>query len=458
MTRVTHHPLNVVFALAITACMGSSASVADGGTDAARPIAFVGVNVLPMDRERVLENHTVLVRDGVIQAVAPRSEVQIPEQALVIDGSGRFLLPGLADLHTHLQTSGELLQYLANGVTTVLDLGSFVAARVLAYRDSTRRGAIAGPTVLASFFLDGSSGQPSGLNFFGARLVDDTAAARAAVREAKQEGFDFLKVYNSLADSVFIAITDEARRQGMPVVGHGVRSMGLERSFAAGQQMLAHGEEYLYTFFEQHRDPERIPEAVSFTKQQGAYVLPNLSTFHTIGLQWGRRAAVDSFLAHPEARLLDASRRQAWNSAPYLNRKGSLDDRLAILYRLTRALSDSGVPLLLGTDSPQIPGMFAGSSIHEDLAHMVKAGLTPFQAISAGTRTAGEFLASARPGSETFGLVAPGHRADLILAEANPLDSLTTLRAQAGVMARGRWYPRERLGTLVDSLARALTH
>jgi imidazolonepropionase-like amidohydrolase len=167
---------------------------------------------------------------------------------------------------------------------------------------------------------------------------------------------------------------------------------------------------------------------------------------------------VDSFLAHPEARLLDESRRQSWNSAPYLNRKGSLDDRLDILYRLTRALSDSGVPLLLGTDSPQIPGMFAGSSIHEDLAHMVIAGLTPFQALSAGTRNAGEFVASTRAGSEPFGLVAPGHRADLILAEGNPLGALGILRQPAGVMARGRWYPQERLGTLVDSLARSLNH
>jgi imidazolonepropionase-like amidohydrolase len=441
--------------LALTACAGSSASVAEKPTDGARAIAFVGVNVLPMDRERVLENYTVLVNGGLIQTVAPRAEVQLPRDALVIDGAGKFLVPGFADLHTHLQTSGELVQYMANGVTTVLDLGSFVAARVLAFRDSTRSGAIAGPTVLASFFLDGSGGQPPGLNFFGARRVDDPAGARAAVQEAKNEGFDFLKVYNSLADSVFLAITDEARRQGLPVVGHGVRSMGLERSFAAGQIMLAHGEEYLYTFFEKDRDPSRIPEAVSFTRRSGAYVLPNLSTFHTIGLQWGRRAAVDSFLSRPEARLLDASRRQAWNGAPYLNRKGSLDERLAILYRLTRALSDSGVPLLLGTDSPQIPGMFAGVSIHDDLAHMVIAGLTPFQALSAGTRTAGEFLATARPGSEAFGIVASGQRADLILADGNPLDSLGTLRHPAGVMARGRWYPRERLAALVDSLARS---
>lgn len=457
MTRSLHLALRVLSFLTASACVGSSASVADGRSDATRTIALVGVNVLPMDSERVLENYTVIVNGGLIQTVAPRADVRVPRDAVVIEAPGQYLLPGLADLHTHLQTSGELIQYLASGVTTVLDLGSFVAARVLAFRDSTRSGAIAGPTVLASFFLDGTSGQPSGLNFFGARRVDDPAAARAAVREAKSEGFDFLKVYNSLADSVFLAIADEAKRQDMPVVGHGVRSMGLERAFDAGQLMLAHGEEYLYTFFETNRDPSRIPAAASFTRRAGAYVLPNLSTFHTIGLQWGRRAAVDSFLGRPEARLLDASRRQSWNGAPYLNRRGSLDERLGILYRLTRALSDSGVPLLLGTDSPQIPGMFAGVSIHEDLRHLVIAGLTPFQALSAGTRTAGEFLQKARPGSEAFGLVEPGHRADLILAESNPLDSLATLRAPAGVMARGRWYPRARLAALVDSLARSLT-
>lgn len=448
--------LRTTVVISAIACAGSSASVADG-SDGSGSIAFVGVNVLPMDEDRVLEDHTVIVSDGLIQAVAPRAQVRVPRDAVVIEARGQYLLPGLADLHTHLQTSGELLQYLASGVTTVLDLGSFVAARVLAFRDSTRSGAIAGPTVLASFFLDGSSGQPSGLDFFGARLVNDRAAARLAVQEAKHEGFDFLKVYNSLADSVFRAIADEAKRQGMPVVGHGVRSVGLERAFDAGQMMLSHGEEYLYTFFVTNPDPSRIPHAASFTRRTGAYVLPNLSTFHTIALQWGRRVAVDSFLTRPEARLLDASRRQSWNAAPYLNRKGSLDERLGLLYRLTRALSDSGVPLLLGTDSPQIPGMFAGLSIHEELRHQVIAGLTPFQALSAGTRTAGEFLRKARPGSEAFGLVAPGHRADLILAESNPLDSLATLRAPAGVMARGRWYPRVRLAGLLDSLARSLT-
>ena len=440
-----------VLTIVLAACARSSGSTSLN--PGPRPTAFVGISVLPMDRERVLSNHTVIVDDGVVRQVGPRGEVQVPANAEVIDGTGRFLLPGLADLHVHLQTGGDLIQYVASGVTTVLDLGSFVAARLLAFRDSTRNGLLVGPTVLASFFLDGSRGQPSSLNFFGARMVDDPATARNAVREAKAAGFDFLKVYNSLADSVFLAIADEARRESMPIVGHGVRSMGLERSFAAGQRMVAHAEEYLYTFFEARRDTALIPEAAAFTRRHGTYVLPNLSTFHTIGLQWGRRAAVDSFLAHPNARLLDEARRQSWNGAPYLNRQGSLDSRVAFLYQLTRALSDSGVPLLLGTDSPNIPGMFPGVSIHEDLAHMVIAGLTPFQALSAGTRTAGEFMAAVRPGSEAFGLVAVGHRADLIVADASPLDSLGVLREPAGVMARGRWYPRERLRAMLDSLA-----
>jgi len=402
-----------------------------------QPIALVGVNVVPMDSERVLLDQTILVRDAEIIALGPRSSTPT-NGARRIDLRGYYVVPGLADLHTHPQVIGDMTQYLASGVTTVLSLGSFIDDQLLRWRDSTRRGERLGPDIFVAYYVDGPGGPPG-------RTIVSAADGRNAARNAKAAGFDFIKAYNSIPESAFVALTQEARVQGIPVTGHGVRSVGLKRGFSLGQIMVAHGEEYLYTHFSRLEDSTHWGEVASWTKQSGAYVLPNLSAYVGIARQWGKPPVVDTLLGLPEARFLDSIWRTRWRDRDYVRRQGSLDARVAFLKRFTKVLSDSGVPLLAGTDSPTIPGLFPGPSIVDDLTLLVDAGLTPYQALATATRTPGEFFRKFARGSDRTGTIAIGNRADLIVLRTNPLEDLRRLRNPSGVMARGHWLSRVEL-------------
>jgi hypothetical protein len=178
-------------------------------------------------------------------------------------------------------------------------------------------------------------------------------------------------------------------------------------------------------------------------------VTPNLSTFATIAKQWGKPEIVREFLRDPRARFMSPDVRLDWSDSQYARRSGDISPILVFLRTFTKALSDKGVPLLTGTDSPAIPGMLPGYSVHEDLQSLVVAGLTPFQALSAATRTPGEFMRKYAPDAQPFGEVAPGMRADLVLSSGNPLESVEVLQHPLGVMSAGRWQTRAQLDALL---------
>jgi hypothetical protein len=396
-------------------------------------IAIVDVDVIAMRSSAIQRRHTVLVRGDTIVAVGPVHQIQVPENARRIPGSGRFLIPGLADFHVHVAERSDLQHYLAAGVTTIAHMGGNSAA-LLAWRDSVRAGSIVGPEIYVGYFMNG----PLGLG--GVQTIGTADEARNGVADAARRNFDFVKVYNSLTEEQYTAILEESKARGLAVMGHGVRSVGLERGFALGQVAVVHAEEYMYADLRRRRDSALLPWIVDFTRRPDATLIPNLSAFAAITRQWGRPAVIDSFLAQPEARQLTPFWRTRWKSADYVTRRGTLD-ALPFLMDVTRAMQRGGVRLLLGTDSPSIPGVFAGASIHDELRLLVAAGLTPYDALVAGTRAAGEFAVRhmhARP----VGVIAPGYRADLVLLAGNPLEDVGHARAPIGVMTRGRWLER----------------
>jgi tetratricopeptide (TPR) repeat protein len=176
-----------------------------------------------------------------------------------------------------------------------------------------------------------------------------------------------------------------------------------------------------------------------------------------ISRQWGKPDVVAGFLQKPEIRVMRPFWRRAWADSDYAKRGGNLDGKLEFLRGFTKALHDGGVRLLLGTDSPDIPGVEAGFSIHDDLAQLVLSGLTPFQALECGTRIAGEFIGEFVPDAEPFGTIEIGQRADLLLVERNPLEDVANVRAPLGVMVRGRWLPREEIARRLDAMAARFT-
>jgi len=420
----------------------------------APPVLLRHVNVVPMDRERVLPDRSVLVVDGRIAAIGRR--IEAPAGARVIDGRGRYLMPGLADMHVHSASALDMQVLLANGVTTVLNMGGASSAFVDQVVPAINGGRRPGPHIYLALRVDGTPR-------YGQLVVATPAQARAVVDLAKTNGYDFIKVYNDLAPEVFAAFVEEGRRLGVPVVGHGVTSVGVAGQLAAGQLMIAHLEEYLYTFFFPPdadvgtRAPEesQIAEAVAATRRAGAFVTADLGTYATIARQWGRPEATAAYRRDPQWALLDPAWRLAWRRSGYETREGSLEDRLRFLGRFARALQEAGVPLIAGTDTPTIPGLYPGASLRNDLHALREAGFTPFEALATATRNAGAFIARAHPGTTCFGTVAVGCRADLILLAGNPLEDLRALETPEGVMIGGVWRDAAALRALLDEVAAA---
>ena len=413
--------------------------------------AFVHVNVVPMDRERVQRDQTVIVEGDRIAAIG--RDVAVPASASVIDGKGTaYLSPGLADMHTHSETRNDLAIYLANGVTTVLQMGGARSGFLDSIVPAVNRGAIPGPHVYASFLVDGSTD-------YNGFVIKTPAEARAIVGLAKTNGYDFMKVYVGLAPDVFDALADEGRKSGMPLVGHGVTAVRLERQLAEGQVLVAHAEEFFYTFFtppgveetDTPPDTSRIPAAVALAKKYDATVTADLSTYAAIAHQIQRPDVVAAFLARPESAYLSPNDRLAWQNSGYVKKTAKLEAKLAFLRQLVKAMADAGVELVAGTDTPAVPGLLPGFSLHDDLDELEASGLTRFEALSTATRAPGTFIHRTK-GGDPFGEVAPGYRADLILSTDDPLAKLSTLRAPLGVMVRGQWRDAAALRELSDGV------
>lgn len=414
--------------------------------------AFVNVNVIPMDSERVLKDQRVLVEAGKIAAVG--RAIAIPSGAELIDAHGTYLSPGLSDMHSHSTTSGDLKVYLANGVTSILNMGGASAGFMDSTRPAANAGKIPGPHVYAAFRVDGS---PRYNNFF----VTSPSEARALVQIAKTNGYQFIKVYNDLSPASFRAIIDEGRRLHVPVVGHGVTAVGLRRQLDMGQVMVAHTEEFLYTVFYDKThvsdraalDPSRIPGVIDFVLRNHAFVTADLDTFATIARQWGNTKVAANLLHIPEARYARPEDRLLWAREDYKDRSGSIEIRLAFLKTFTKAMSDAGVPLIAGTDAPSIPGVVPGFSLHDDLLILKEAGLSNYEVLATATRTPGEFIQETLSKAESFGTVTTGSRADLVLTAGDPLADLSTLRHPLGVMAAGHWYAATELKQMLDDTA-----
>ncbi|RFP19103.1 MULTISPECIES: amidohydrolase [unclassified Duganella] len=414
----------------------------------AQSTAFLHVNVVPMDSERVLRDQTVLVKDGRIEAVG--AALPAPAGYRVVDGHATaWLSPGLADMHSHSETRNDLALYLANGVTTLLNMGGARANLVDSIVPAVARGTLPGPHVYASLMVDGTPD-------YNGLQVKTPAQARAVVDLAAANGYDFIKVYVGLAPDVFSALAEAGRAQGLPLVGHGVTAVRLERQLAQGQVLVAHLEEFFYTYFtppggqetDAPPDEARIPEAVALAKRHGAAVIADLVTYHAIASQLGHPEVLQAILAAPQTAYVAPADVQAWRRSGYGGKSARLEAKLAFLRKLTKAMADGGVELLSGTDAPTIPGVAPGYSLHDNLAELESSHLSRYQALATATSAPGTFIARTK-GGVPFGQVVASYRADLVLTEHNPLDGLSTLRTPLGVMAEGRWRDQPALAELL---------
>jgi hypothetical protein len=397
-----------------------------------------------MESEEVLADQIVLINDSKIESIGPSTSVSIPPSYFEIDASGAYLIPGLADMHTHIYYQEDLLPYAASGITTVLNMGS--PSRILQLRSEAANGSIISPSIFASGFVDG----PDSKGWY----ARNPAEAEEAVSEIKSAGWDFIKAYNGIPLDAYQTLMSTAKTAGISVVGHGVRAPGMEGVLSAGQVMIAHAEEYLYTFFGNSPDESKIQDAVTLTKNSGSYVTPNLCTYETIAKQWGDPITLQRLLNADEMKYVSPKwKDDFWNQFDFANRGGNIDTQYAFLKKLTKGFHDGGVPLLLGTDTPYVIGQANGYAIHDDIRNLRECGLTPYEVLTVGTRNAGEFINQNVQGSLPFGMIKVGYKADLILIQSNPLKDLSALKDRVGVMLNGRWLSEKRLQEEMELLA-----
>jgi imidazolonepropionase-like amidohydrolase len=411
-------------------------------------VAFVNANVIPMDRERVLANQTVLVRDGRIQQVGPAASVTVPANALRVDAQGKYLIPGLAEMHGHLpaqpgfNAEATLFLYLSNGITFVRGMQG--NPNQLEMRRAIQRGELLGPTLwLAGPQLSGNS-------------VPTPADAARVVAQQKQAGFDLLKIQEGLSSEAYDAVVAAARQHDLTFGGHVPNDVGVRRAMAAGQSTVDHLDNFVEDLVLEPdgaipAGPElerRIAAAAGEAKRAGVAVVPTMPLWEIL-LTGGDSARLAQ---RPELRYMprqtlgnwfNFARNASQNPAAATNRQV-----IAIRNRLLKAFSDSGVPILLGTDAPQIFSV-PGFSIQREMQTMAAAGLTPYQILESGTRAIAEHLGT----PNEFGTIQQGRRADLILLDANPLADIGNVARRSGVMVRGLWLPESEIQARLARLA-----
>jgi cytosine/adenosine deaminase-related metal-dependent hydrolase len=438
-----------------------------------QPVAFIDVTVVPMDKEQILPHQTVVVTGGRIAQVGRSTSVKVPLGALKITGTGRYLMPGLADMHVHLirslpnvksqsppsdnsshptviPTSASTdherenqafgLLFIANGVTTVRNMWGDPA--VDAFAKQVDSGDVLGPHIYSTGPI--TDGSP--LTWEGSRVVETQSQADAAVNEDKAAGYIALKVYNGLSAEAYHWLVSAARAQNLPVVGHVPDTVGLRGVIAARQDSIEH----LDGFWEALQ-PDSGPAPASMKvlmERVDLLKLPTLAESIRAARVWNC-PTLDLDRIHPDdaetqwqmslvpPALLERYRKafSHWQTDQERTRRV-----FQLQISITRVLHQGGARLLLGTDTPKLT-VLPGFSLYEELQNFVEAGLTPYEAIRAGTSDAAIFLHQ----ENEFGVVATGRRADLLLLEANPLDDVKNVSKRVGVMANGHWLTEAEL-------------
>jgi cytosine/adenosine deaminase-related metal-dependent hydrolase len=440
-------------------------------------VVFENVTVIPMDSERVLEGQTVLIEDGRIADIGSRGEIEIPADAHIVDGEGRFLIPGFSDMHMHtFGSENDLLVYLTNGVTTIRILGADPPV-ILEWRDQIRVGTRVGPSICVWWpqFESHEFDWELGTEFAtrgGETFVHTPEEAERLVAEAAAMGVDGIKSHTVFSADVFQALLESAARHGLPFDGHvpydhNSRNTELDRVCAGvdcwndfrtmGVPALAHIEELIKVVewsddSTRQASDESIRQVAQDAADDGLWVTTTIHLFRSTvdqasDLEGTLAEMREVMYVHPG--VFDTRWGPGANAYADLGTRPWYPEYLAAQEKMLLALNESGALLMSGTDAT-LPVLVPGFSLHDELETMADIGLTPYDVLRTSTYNPALYLSEL----DEFGTVEVGKRADLVLLEANPLEDIANTRQIAGTMVRGRYYSRADLDLMLDAVAK----
>lgn len=438
--------LFILFAFAVLSC--ASQQAIDNRT---KEIVFRNVNVIPMDKNEVLPGQDVVIKNGTITAIGPTSKIKYSKDALVIDAKGKYLSPGLAEMHAHvppvddLEPMKDVLKLFAlNGVTTIR--GMLGHPRHLELRSKIQSGEIIGPRFITS--------GPS----FNGNSVKTPEAAATMVRDQKKAGYDFLKLHPGITKENFAVIAATAKEVNIPFAGHVSFDVGVWRAINAGYATIDHLDGFVESlvpgienmkeqetglfglFLADKADESGIQKLTDSLRNHHIWVVPT----QALAERWFHPTKDPEALGRePEMKYMDSNTVNNWvntkknllNNSNY--KPATVTKLIELRKKLINACNKNGVGLLLGSDAPQVFDV-PGFSVYHELRYLVDAGLTPYEALKTGTVNVGKFL-----NRDDIGTIKKGAVSDLLLLNGNPLDDIAQAKNIEGVMMGNLWMPKE---------------
>ena len=450
---------NLIFLLIgslLCSCMDSQPEVS--------PTAHLisNVNIIDVRNGIIQENQFVVVDSGLIKSIG----VQISNPgayANQIDGSGQYLMPGIAEMHAHIPsppTSEQRIEetlflYLSNGITTIR--GMLGHPYHLELREKVSNGELISPRILTS--------SPS----LNGNTVQTSEEAQTKVRAYAEAGYDFLKIHPGIKLDVFETLVATANEEGIPFAGHVPVDVGIVRALEFKYATIDHVDGFLEGlvspdeiddpnsngFFGYNFTPlasrEKIAELVAMSKTNGVWIVPTQSLFE----RWFAPTTADEMLSQPEMKYMPEATLENWRerkiqaTGPDSGFDADMwNNFIDIRREMIKAVQDEGQGLLLGSDAPQVFNV-PGFSIHHEIDYMEKAGLSPLEIIQSGTINVAEYMGM----SDTFGEIKTGLSADAILLRNNPLEDLDALKELNGVFMKGQWISREMIDKELEKIA-----
>ncbi|NNE02622.1 MAG: amidohydrolase family protein [Eudoraea sp.] len=446
----------LIFLLVFICCNESQDKPSKSGT------LITDVSIIDVTSGTVLENQFIAIDSGKIKRIS--SSVENKElYNLIIDGKGKFALPGLAEMHAHIpsppiskeQLEQTLFLYLSNGITTIR--GMLGHPSHLELRKQVERGEVLSPRIFTS--------SPS----LNGNTVKTPEEAKDKVTSYQKDGYDFLKIHPGIQRPVFEQVIQTANEVGIPYAGHVPVDVGIKLALESNYATVDHVDGFLEGLVPTSQnvnpnnngffgynfagvvDTTQIAALVQLSKEHKVWIVPTQSLFE----RWFAPISAEELILQPEMKYMPVTTLMNWKirkdqstgNATNFD-KEQWQKFITIRRQLIKALQKDGYGMLLGSDAPQLFNV-PGFSIHHEMAGMLRAGMTPIEILQAGTINPAVFFDK----EDSFGQIKEGLEADLLLVNANPIDDIEALKKLTGVMIQGKWLDKKTIDKKLKVIA-----